>query len=82
MYINNDAKYIRIPKSSKSVSARLSIYIEGVLEKVFFITHGNDKGYTYYPLYKKSNKPIIIEASNEDLFDELAIIVWWRMYAF
>ena len=75
MYINNDAKYIRIPKNSKSISARLFIYIEGVLEKVFFITPGNDKGYTYYPLYKKGNKPIIIEVSDEGLLDELAIIV-------
>lgn len=75
MYINNDAKYIRIPKSSNSISSRLFIYIEGVLEKVFFITPGNNNGYTYYPLYKKSNKPIIIEASNEGLLDELAIIV-------
>lgn len=75
MYINNDAKYIRIPKSSNSISSRLFIYIEGVLEKVFFITPGNNNGYTYYPLYKKSNKPIIIEASDEGLLDELAIIV-------
>ena len=82
MYINNDAKYIRIPKSSNSISSRLFIYIEGVLEKVFFITPGNNNGYTYYPLYKKSNKPIIIEASDEGLLDELAIIVWWRKYAF
>ena len=41
MNITSDAKYIRVPNNTNGICKQLFIYIEGVLEKILFITPDN-----------------------------------------
>lgn len=75
MNITSDAKYIRVPNNTNGICKQLFIYIEGVLEKILFITPDNKEGYTYYPLYNYKDQKITIQTSDDSLLDELAIIV-------
>lgn len=76
MHIVKNAKYIRVPNSTKGCNSRVSIYAGGSLRKTFFITQGEDKGYTYYPLYRFGNEEVIIDYGRDiHLEDELMIIM-------
>ena len=75
MNITSNAKYIRVPNKTHGVGKQLFIYIEGALEKIFFVTTDSTEGYSYFPLYKFRNQKVTIQASDDSLFDELAVIV-------